>query len=100
MKIAKYSLCAGVAAMLFGLGGAGAALAQQPGGAPSNLPLSTKAEASAPFGLSEGINFAEYDLIYLQKDLLFWGTLHVDGRGFDSEQNRPTNLQVPLVRTS
>jgi hypothetical protein len=22
----------------------------------------------------------------------------VDGRGFDMEENRPTNLQIPLVR--
>ena len=23
---------------------------------------------------------------------------NIDGRGFDTEQNRPTNLQIPLVR--
>ena len=57
-------------------------------------------KAFAPFGLREGINFAEYDLVYLQKDLLFWGARHADGRGFDSEQNRPTNLQIPLIRAS
>lgn len=25
--------------------------------------------------------------------MLFWGAIHVDGRGFDTEINRPTNLQ-------
>jgi hypothetical protein len=30
--------------------------------------------------------------------MLFWGARNVDGRGFDKEENRPTNLQIPLVR--
>jgi len=51
-----------------------------------------------PLGLSEGQVFAEYDLIYAFQDLLFWGARNVDGRGFDTEANRPTNLQIPLVR--
>jgi len=51
-----------------------------------------------PFGLSEGKQFIEYDLVYLANGLLFWGARNVDGRGFDSEQNRPTNLQIPLKR--
>jgi hypothetical protein len=51
-----------------------------------------------PFGLVEGINFKEFDLIYLRGDMLFWGARNVDGRGFDKEENRPTNLQIPLVR--
>src|SRR5580693_8740108 len=45
----------------------------------------------APFGLSEGQIFAEYDLIYLFSDMLFWGARNVDGSGFDKEENRPTN---------
>jgi hypothetical protein len=52
----------------------------------------------APFGLTGGINFKEFDLIYLYADMLFWGARNVDGRGFDKEENRPTNLQIPLVR--
>lgn len=52
----------------------------------------------APFGLKEGTNFMEHDLVYLRGDLLFWGARNIDGRGFDTEQNRPTNLQIPLVR--
>ena len=54
----------------------------------------------APFGLAEGVNFKEFDLIYLFNDMLFWGARNVDGRGFDKEENRPTNLQIPLVRKS
>ena len=55
-------------------------------------------KAFAPFGLMEGRPFKEYDLVFLSHDLLFWGARHVDGRGFDSEGNCPTNLQIPLVR--
>ena len=55
-------------------------------------------KAFAPFGLAEGQTFAEYDLIYMHDDLLFWGARNVDGRGFDKEENRPTNLQIPLRR--
>jgi hypothetical protein len=51
-----------------------------------------------PFGLKEETNFMEYDLVYVRGDLLFWGARNIDGRGFDTEQNRPTNLQIPLVR--
>ena len=55
-------------------------------------------KAFAPFGLLEGRPFKEYDLVFLSHDMLFWGARHVDGRGFDTEGNRPTNLQIPLVR--
>jgi hypothetical protein len=55
-------------------------------------------KAFAPFGLAQGQIFAEYDLVYVLNDMLFWGARHVDGRGFDTEANRPTNLQIPLVR--
>ncbi|MBI3346105.1 MAG: hypothetical protein HY020_02710 [Burkholderiales bacterium] len=51
-----------------------------------------------PFGLVEGRHFKEYDLVHLSHGLLFWGARHVDGRGFDTEENRPTNLQIPLQR--
>ena len=63
-----------------------------------NAPQSIFGKAFAPFGLKEGSNFMEYDLVYLRGDLLFWGARNIDGRGFDTEQNRPTNLQIPLVR--
>jgi hypothetical protein len=59
---------------------------------------SVMGKAFAPFGLAEGQTFAEYDLIYVYGDMLFWGARNVDGRGFDKEENRPTNLQIPLIR--
>ncbi len=63
-----------------------------------NVPQSIFGKTFVPFGLKEGKNFMEYDLVYLQGDLLFWGARNIDGRGFDTEQNRPTNLQIPLLR--
>jgi hypothetical protein len=57
-------------------------------------------KAFPPFGLVEGKPFMEYDLIYLTHRMLFWGARNIDGRGFDSEENRPTNLQIPLVRAA
>jgi hypothetical protein len=63
-----------------------------------NAPQSIFGKTFVPFGLKEGTNFMEYDLVYLRGDLLFWGARNIDGRGFDTEQNRPTNLQIPLAR--
>jgi hypothetical protein len=63
-----------------------------------NTPQSIFGKNFLPFGLKEGTNFMEYDLVYLRGDLLFWGARNIDGRGFDTEQNRPTNLQIPLIR--
>ena len=63
-----------------------------------NATQSVLGKAFAPFGLAEGQTFAEYDLIYVHDNMLFWGARNVDGRGFDKEENRPTNLQIPLVR--
>ena len=55
-------------------------------------------KAFVPFGLPEGRVFKEYDLICVLDDMMFWGARHIDGRGFDKEENRPTNLQIPLIR--
>jgi hypothetical protein len=63
-----------------------------------NVPQSIFKKAFAPFGLAEGQIFKEYDLTYLYNDMLFWGARNIDGRGFDKEENRPTNLQIPMVR--
>jgi hypothetical protein len=63
-----------------------------------NVAQSIFAKTFVPFALKEGTNFKEYDLVYLKGDLLFWGARNFDGRGFDTEQNRPTNLQIPLIR--
>ncbi|MVM29957.1 hypothetical protein GO755_07935 [Spirosoma sp. HMF4905] len=63
-----------------------------------NTTQSIMGKAFAPFGLEEGQIFSEFDLIYVLNDMLFWGARNVDGRGFDTEANRPTNLQIPMMR--
>jgi hypothetical protein len=63
-----------------------------------NVAQSIFKKAFPPFGLSAGQIFKEFDLIYIFNDMMFWGARHIDGRGFDTEENRPTNLQIPLVR--
>jgi hypothetical protein len=55
-------------------------------------------KAFPPFGLSEGQIYGEFDLIYILNDMMFWGAKHVDGRSFDKIENRPDNLQIPLIR--
>lgn len=55
-------------------------------------------KAFPPFGLANGQIFKEYDLIYVTAGMMFWGARNVDGRGFDTEANRPTNLQIPMIR--
>ena len=52
----------------------------------------------APFGLADGQIYKEYDLVYLFNGMMFWGARNIDGRGFDTEENRPTNLQIPMKR--
>jgi len=61
-------------------------------------PQSIFKKAFPPFGLAEGQIFKEYDLIFVLNEMMFWGARHVDGRGFDKEENRPTNLQIPLIK--
>ena len=63
-----------------------------------NQAQSILGKAFAPFGLADGEIFKEFDLLYIYHDMMFWGARNVDGRGFDTEANRPTNLQIPLVR--
>lgn len=50
------------------------------------------------FRLVEGQMYVDYDLIYIYNDMLFNGSKNVDGRAFDTPENRPTNVQIPLVR--
>jgi RNA polymerase sigma factor (sigma-70 family) len=38
------------------------------------------------------------EVFYIYNDMLFNGSKNVDGRAFDKPENRPTNLQIPLVR--
>src|SRR5260221_10233458 len=53
-------------------------------------------KAFVPFGLAAGQVFKEYDLVYVLNSMMFWGARHVCGRGFDTVENRPTNLQIPI----
>ncbi len=62
-----------------------------------NITQDVKGKAVPAFGLAEGI-YTDYDLIYVYNDMLFNGSKNVDGRPFDKPENRPTNLQIPLVR--
>jgi hypothetical protein len=57
-----------------------------------------RAKAFSLFGLLEGQTYVDYDLIYIYQGMLFNGSKNVDGRAFDKPENRPTNLQVPLIR--
>jgi hypothetical protein len=63
-----------------------------------NVPQDIKGKAFLPFGLTEARIYVDYDLIYIYRDMLFNGSKNVDGRPFNKAANRPTNLQVPLVR--
>lgn len=57
-----------------------------------------KGKAFPAFGLTVAKIYVDYDLIYIYSDMLFNGSKNVDGRPFNKPDNRPTNLQVPLVR--
>jgi hypothetical protein len=65
-----------------------------------NVAQDLKGKAFPPFGLIDAKVYTDYDLIYLDREMLFNGSKHVDGRPFNKPANRPTNLQVPLVRHS
>lgn len=52
---------------------------------------------NAPFELKEGQIFKAYDLLYVKGNYMFLGARSVNGRGFDCEENRPANLQRPLI---
>lgn len=63
-----------------------------------NTTQDVKAKAFPAFGLLEGEIYIDYDLIYVYNNMLFNGSKNVDGRPFDKPVNRPTNLQLPLIR--
>ena len=64
----------------------------------ANVMQDIKGKSFPLFGIVEGQIVGDYDLIYIFNGMLFMGSKHVDGRGFYKPENRPTNLQVPLVR--
>jgi len=63
-----------------------------------NVSQDLKGKAFPPFGLADAKIYVDYDLICIFRDMLFNGSKHVDGRPFARPGDRPTNLQVPLVR--
>jgi hypothetical protein len=63
-----------------------------------NVMQDLKGKAFPAFSLEGGQIYVDYDLIYIYHDLLFNGSKNVDGRAFDKPENRPTNLQIPLIR--
>ena len=63
-----------------------------------NVMQDVKGKLFPAFGLTAGQIYIDYDLIYISNNMLFNGSKNVDGRPFDKPENRPTNLQVPLVR--
>ena len=64
-----------------------------------NVPQDVLGKSVPTFGLKAGEFFTEYDLVYIKDDLLFNGSRNVDGRPFDRPENRPTNLQAPLLHS-
>lgn len=64
----------------------------------ANIMQDIKGKAFPLFNIQEGQTVVDHDLMYIHNDMLFMGAKHVDGRGFDKPENRPTNLQVPLER--
>ena len=65
-----------------------------------NVMQDVRGKAFPLFSLVEGQTYVDYDLIYIFNNMLFNGSKNVDGRAFDRPENRPTNLQIPLVRQS
>ncbi len=63
-----------------------------------NVMQDVRGKAFPLFSLVEGQMYVDYDLIYIYNGMLFNGSKNVDGRAFDKPENRPTNLQIPLVR--
>ena len=63
-----------------------------------NVTQDLKGKVFPAFGLMEAKIYVDYDLLYIYGDMLFNGSKNVDGRPFNKPDNRPTNLQVPLVR--
>ena len=57
-------------------------------------------QAFPMFNIIEDQIVSDYDLIYFKNGLLFMGAKHVDGTPFDKVENRPHQLQIPLLRVS
>lgn len=50
------------------------------------------------FELAPGEVYTDYDIVHIIGDMLFFGAKPVDGSNFDVPENRPVQLQIPLIR--
>ena len=64
----------------------------------NNIKKDILGKAFPMFHIVEGQIVSDYDLIYFKNGMLFMGAKHVDGTPFDKVENRPHQLQIPLVR--
>lgn len=64
----------------------------------TNVKKDILGKAFPMFHIIEGQIVSDYDLIYFKNGMLFMGAKHVDGTPFDKVENRPHQLQIPLVR--
>ncbi len=64
----------------------------------NNVKKDILGESFPMFKIEKGQIVSDYDLIYFKNGLLFMGAKHVDGTPFDEPENRPHQLQIPLVR--
>ena len=64
----------------------------------SNTQKDILQKAFPMFNIVDGQTVSDYDLIYFRNGMLFMGAKHVDGTPFDKPENRPHQLQVPLVK--
>ena len=64
----------------------------------TNIKKDILGKAFPMFHIAEGQIVSDYDLIYFKNGMLFMGAKHVDGTPFDKVENRPHQLQIPLIR--
>lgn len=64
----------------------------------ANIKKDILQKAFPMFHIEDGQVVSDYDLIYFKNGMLFMGAKHVDGTPFDKSENRPHQLQIPLVR--
>lgn len=64
----------------------------------NNVKKDILGQAFPMFHIEKDQIVSDYDLIYFKNGLLFMGAKHVDGTPFDKVENRPHQLQIPLMR--
>ncbi|MEM7105259.1 MAG: hypothetical protein AAF502_19125 [Bacteroidota bacterium] len=64
----------------------------------TNMKKDILGKAFPMFHIVEKQIVSDFDLIYFKNGMLFMGAKHVDGTPFDKVENRPHQLQIPLIR--